>query len=214
MERPDAEDVPYLAVMFIRTNEPIDWSSAQPISGSEGDSSAAELPAILYSDTANPSDGPQRFVVVMWTTVHPEELTQGVSLVMAVAGDVASVETRVYDPLNAGASPNALKGAKHLVFRAMTPKEGGDEELNKWYEEEHIPMLSKVPTWESAARFRLYCASTEKVPKYLALYEWGDVNAASASPEYKAAVATPASEKILSAVTQDERLVLEFLRYL
>ncbi|KAL1744809.1 hypothetical protein HDZ31DRAFT_37767 [Schizophyllum fasciatum] len=215
MERPDAEDVPYLAVMLIETREAIDWTSAPPLSAPEGEP-GSDLPCILYRDTAKSKDGSQLYVVVMWTIVHPEELVQGAVLVMTLAADVAHVECRVYDPVNEGASPNALKGAKYLDFRAVTLGESAEDDYNRWYDEELIPMLSQAPTWTSSARFRLHCTSApeKEAPKYLALHEWGDAQAAFASQEYKAALATPRREKVQSGVKQEEKSILEFVRNL
>ncbi|KAI5835377.1 hypothetical protein K523DRAFT_336659 [Schizophyllum commune Tattone D] len=216
MERPAAADVPYMAAILIHTREAIDWSSAPSLSAPEGEA-GCELPCILYRDSEKAPDGEQLYVVIMWTVVHPEELVHGAVLVMSLAADVARIECRVYDPVNERASPDALKGAKYLTFRAITPADGAEGEFNKWYDEEYIGMMSKAPTWQSSARFRLHCTSTpeREAPKYLAIHEWEDAKAAMASEEYKAALSTPWREKVRSAgVKQEEMLCLEFVRNL
>lgn len=63
--------------------------------------------------------------------------------------------------------PGAARGL--LVVRVDVRPED-EEELNRWYEEEHIPDRLAVPGILSASRYR----SVEHRGRYLALYDTGD----------------------------------------
>lgn len=59
------------------------------------------------------------------------------------------------------------KGAAGLLVNGMSAAPEGEEDFNRWYNEEHIPALSAVPGCILARRF----VSTNGCPqKYLALY--------------------------------------------
>ncbi len=59
------------------------------------------------------------------------------------------------------------KGAAGLLVNGMSAAPEGEEEFNRWYNEEHIPALSAVPGCIVARRF---VAINECPQKYLALY--------------------------------------------
>ncbi|TFK84960.1 hypothetical protein K466DRAFT_601590 [Polyporus arcularius HHB13444] len=88
-----------------------------------------------------------------------------------------------------------------------------EEDLNQWYNEEHIELLSKAPQWVRTTRyvFREGGASgideslkPKKVAKYLALHEWTDPSFVGAE-EFKAAVATPWMKKVMEYATVFDR---------
>lgn len=58
--------------------------------------------------------------------------------------------------------------AKYLYVVMMDVEPGKEELFNKTYDEEHIPILTKVPGVISAARYK---TSDEGVARYLAIYE-------------------------------------------
>jgi hypothetical protein len=58
-----------------------------------------------------------------------------------------------------------------------------EEEFNRWYEEEHIPWLLRVPGVLSARRG----VSQEGSPKYFSIYEHENINVQK-SPAYQRAV--------------------------
>ena len=120
--------------------------------------------------------------------------------------------------------PSALydeaKPAPYAVFVSLEVKPELEDELAKWYHEEHIPMLAKAPGWIRSRRFVLKDAGQMGVegqkeqrtpPKYLAVHEWASLDAFE-SPEFKAAVSTPWTDKILGNVIARERRVMSFLR--
>ncbi|GAA0709320.1 DUF4286 family protein [Vreelandella titanicae] len=60
------------------------------------------------------------------------------------------------------------------TFIVLTnPSEGSEEEYNRWYEEQHIPDLLKVPGVIGAQRFRMAHDPMQANPlwRYLVIYE-------------------------------------------
>lgn len=86
------------------------------------------------------------------------------------------------------------------VENTVTAAEGAEQALDKWYEEEHIPMLSKVPGWLRTRRFRTSTSLDKNAPlKYLILHEYARENGLG-GPEYKAATSTKWREEIFAKV--------------
>ncbi|KAF2139209.1 uncharacterized protein K452DRAFT_289756 [Aplosporella prunicola CBS 121167] len=94
-----------------------------------------------------------------------------------------------------------------LVAVSVRCKPGhGIKELVKFYEEEHVPMLSKVPGYR-----RSRCFKTSQIvkalsakdqaeqadPEFLSLHEYDTQNGVGTSPEYKAASSTPRLHKLM-----------------
>ena len=61
-----------------------------------------------------------------------------------------------------------LTDVRCLFVVAMDVDENKEADFNRVYDEEHIPILLKVPGVIDAARFK---TSTEGAPKYVAIYE-------------------------------------------
>ncbi|MDM0084710.1 hypothetical protein QTI17_29335 [Variovorax sp. J31P179] len=65
---------------------------------------------------------------------------------------------------------------RHLMCVMTTPADGKEAEFTRWYDEQHIPDLMRMPGLLSAQRFRL-SATQHKAPPfpqtYLAIYELG-----------------------------------------
>ncbi|KAF2496741.1 hypothetical protein BU16DRAFT_507377 [Lophium mytilinum] len=62
---------------------------------------------------------------------------------------------------------------------AIQPAEGMEEELDKWYREEHLEQVSNEPGWIRSTRFELVfkvgdkgVANSEVTPKWLAIHEF------------------------------------------
>jgi pimeloyl-ACP methyl ester carboxylesterase len=85
---------------------------------------------------------------------------------------------------------------------------GKEEELKKWYEEEHVPLLQKVPGWRRTRRFvtsYLDLESGHKTEKeYLALHEYAPQNGLG-GPEFKAATTTQWCDRIYKDVVKDRK---------
>ncbi|TFK80075.1 hypothetical protein K466DRAFT_395546 [Polyporus arcularius HHB13444] len=88
-----------------------------------------------------------------------------------------------------------------------------EEDFNKWYNEEHVKLLSKAPQWVRTTRY-VYkeggvsgtddSLKPKKVPKYLALHEWTDPSVVE-TEELKAALATPWTKKVAEYATVFDR---------
>lgn len=64
--------------------------------------------------------------------------------------------------------------SKHVFAVLTNAKPGRDDEFNRWYDEEHIPDVLKVPGIVAAQRFTLSPSQRMDPPypfKYFALYE-------------------------------------------
>jgi len=118
----------------------------------------------------------------------------------------------LYDP----ATPAAF-----VAFVSVGVKPEYEEEFNKWYDEEHIPLLAKVPGWVRSRRFVLKDWGQMGVqgqkrqvepPKYLAVHEWTSLDGLESSKEYKEATGTPWMEKVMKGVVSRERRVMTFLK--
>jgi hypothetical protein len=74
------------------------------------------------------------------------------------------------------------------------------------YEEEHIPLLSKVPGWMSSVRGKMVLQSEESdphLPKYGAFHRYSAGNGLGTSAEFKHATSTPWREKIIGIITNE-----------
>ncbi|OIW22912.1 alpha/beta-hydrolase [Coniochaeta ligniaria NRRL 30616] len=85
-----------------------------------------------------------------------------------------------------------------LVAVELTLKDvaGAEEEVTKWNQEEHIPMLSKVPGW---LRTRLFQTSSLEggKRKLVSLHEYAKTNGLG-GPEHKASMSTAWREEVFS----------------
>ena len=59
----------------------------------------------------------------------------------------------------------------YIYFVQMNIPESLDAELNRIYDTEHVPMLSKVPGVNRVLRYRLEQSNDTRMQKYLAIYE-------------------------------------------
>ncbi|KAF2264125.1 alpha/beta hydrolase-like protein [Lojkania enalia] len=78
-----------------------------------------------------------------------------------------------------------------------------EKELERWYEEEHVPMLMKVPGWRRTRRFVTSYLDLKdgKAKEFLALHEYAPHNGLG-GPEFKAATSTPWNDEIYKSVVQ------------
>jgi hypothetical protein len=83
------------------------------------------------------------------------------------------------------------------------PQPGTEAELARWYEEEHIPRLLKVPGWIRISRYERIGGTG---PRFLAVHDIEDI-AAMASPAHRAALSTPWRTKVIAQREQYERRV-------
>jgi pimeloyl-ACP methyl ester carboxylesterase len=84
----------------------------------------------------------------------------------------------------------------YAVFMKLTDVPGADAEFNKWYEEEHIPLLLKVPGLRRARRFKTSSLESPSQIEYVALYDLAPENGLGTSEEFKAAISTKWRDEI------------------
>ncbi len=84
------------------------------------------------------------------------------------------------------------KDAAAVLINAMNVDPAHEADFNAWYDQEHIPLLSKVPGCLTARRFR---ATDKGTHKYVALYHFASADVPD-KPEWKKAVETPWTEKL------------------
>jgi len=83
-----------------------------------------------------------------------------------------------------------------------------EAEFNRWYDEEHVPLLRRVEGVLAARRFRARAGT----PRYIALYDLADEGVPE-SPGWRDAIATPWSRRI-DELTQDCEWILKtYARY-
>ncbi len=97
-----------------------------------------------------------------------------------------------------GTAQPAPEARALMVAMGDSPAEH-EAEFNKWYDEEHLPILAVVPGVLSARRF---FDPTGK-PRHIALYELTD-RAVIRSPQWQASVETPWSKRMLEATSKEE----------
>ncbi|KAF1945622.1 alpha/beta-hydrolase [Clathrospora elynae] len=102
------------------------------------------------------------------------------------------------------------EGEKNVMIAvSFALQHGKDEkELQKWYDEEHVALLQKVPGWRRTRRFvtsYLDLESGHKSEKeYLALHEYAPQNGIG-GPEFKAATTTEWCDKIYEHIVKNRK---------
>ncbi|KJA28814.1 hypothetical protein HYPSUDRAFT_620913 [Hypholoma sublateritium FD-334 SS-4] len=95
-----------------------------------------------------------------------------------------------------------------LVCVAMTPASQNEDDFNNWYNEEHILLLSRTPTWMESTRYRLI-DSNDDAPSYLAMHKWEN-RSALGSHEHKLATTTPWRYQVVNAVVANQRHIYDY----
>ncbi|KAF2656444.1 3-oxoadipate enol-lactonase 2, partial [Lophiostoma macrostomum CBS 122681] len=92
------------------------------------------------------------------------------------------------------------------VSLSLYPGEDKEEELRKWYEEEHVPLLQKVPGWRRTRRFvTSYIDLKEgKSKEFLALHEYAPQNGLGGK-EFQAATSTPWNAEMYKSVIKEKQ---------
>ncbi|KAJ4479990.1 hypothetical protein J3R30DRAFT_2562895 [Lentinula aciculospora] len=92
-----------------------------------------------------------------------------------------------------------------VLYAALEVKAEGEADFNKWYDEEHTPMISKTPGWLRSRRFILSDSATRgsidpevTVCKYLAIHDFS-IGGYMETPEMKA-VATPWRDEVMKNI--------------
>jgi pimeloyl-ACP methyl ester carboxylesterase len=122
---------------------------------------------------------------------------------------VSSHESDKFQQLEKLAPEEKGKGAV-MVAVSVTLNPSQKDELDRWYNEEHIDLLSKVPGWLRTRRFVTSSMSPEGQGKedheleYLALHEYAPANGLGGE-EFKKATGTKWNDKIWGEVVREKR---------
>ncbi|KAH6644244.1 Alpha/Beta hydrolase protein [Boeremia exigua] len=128
------------------------------------------------------------------------------------------VDRRSYDLLGEWSGPDFAdlqkvegEGVQNVMIAVsftLQDGEGKEDEIKRWYEDEHVGLLQKVPGWRRTRRFVTSYMDLEANPKlqkeFLALHEYAPENGL-AGPEFKAATTTKWCEKIYADVVADRK---------
>ncbi|KAH8119871.1 hypothetical protein DFH11DRAFT_13246 [Phellopilus nigrolimitatus] len=108
-----------------------------------------------------------------------------------------------------------------LVAVSIDVAPENEADFHKWYDEEHIPLLSKVPGWLRSRRFILADSGASGAlketdgfkapPKFLALHEYTSAENL-ASPEWKTATSTPWRNKVVDNALSVEKRILKIIK--
>ncbi|TGJ87232.1 hypothetical protein E0Z10_g1523 [Xylaria hypoxylon] len=84
-----------------------------------------------------------------------------------------------------------------LVAVQLTPKEADNsiEEIQKWYGEEHMGLLSKVPGWLRSRLFKTSSLEKGQPTTFIALHDYAKTNGLGGA-EYQAAISTPRTKEL------------------
>jgi len=129
----------------------------------------------------------------------------------SIISRLVMLNRRIYQHITTRSEPahaSSIPG-KYLLLAAMVVPPELEADFNKWYEEEHLADLSKVPGWLRSRRFKLVShvelagkanpVAAQPTPNYIAMYDWMHDGYMDA-PEFKACLATPWSSKIANSV--------------
>ena len=125
--------------------------------------------------------------------------------------ELDDLDERLYRLISeTGAAPDPP--AKFVMYVTLSFKPDDVEEVDRWYEEEDIPSLSKVPRWQRTRRYRSIEPITDDDPvELLAVHEY-DSRDGFDSPEAKAAGSTAWGTRIVQQLAQKRsRRVFELI---
>lgn len=108
--------------------------------------------------------------------------------------DRQAADYRPLDQLSDADSAGAVLLAVTMTVRPGEP----EDDFNRWYADEHIPMLSRIPGWRRSRRLVTSVIDAQAPKEYIALHEFAAVNGFD-GPEHKAAVSTPWRTRVMDS---------------
>jgi hypothetical protein len=137
----------------------------------------------------------------------------------SIVSRLATLHRTVYTPFATLQKPGVTSAsfpAPFLLTAAIEPSNAEiEEEQNKWYAEEHLPLLSKVPGFLRARRFKLVDHvelggkadknSIKPPAKYLTLYDF-DRNTFFDTQEMKDVASSPWAQRMQVLLNAESRL--------
>lgn len=124
-----------------------------------------------------------------------------------VMSSFESLDRKIYSFIS---SRGDHKGPAPLQLAVSFRLNEADEDgFNRWYEEEHTEMLSKIPGWLRTRRFKLVVGGLKGMPpagqvELLAVHEYEAKNGLN-GPEHEAARTTPWRNEVMKKIVSHER---------
>lgn len=189
------------------------------------------LPFILNGFRYRAADSAEPEWMAMYDISDMDELTR--EPYMALRGDAIKtprekaamaqidVDRRLYDlvedqkasdyrPLES--LPDSAASGSVLVAVTLTvqPDQAKEDEVDRWYREEHTSMLSRVPGWRRSRRYLTSSIDPKAPREYLALHEYDPKNGLG-GPVHQASMNTPWRNKVMTEnVLQKHRRVFQW----
>jgi hypothetical protein len=209
-------------VCFFYSGDTLDWYDNEHIPA------RLTVPGILSVARykANDSNPPSWIAFVDLTSLDVMQSESYTSLRSNVSVKEASIVSRlatfhrtVYTPFTTLQKPGVTSAsfpAPFLLTTAIEPSNAEiEEEQNKWYAEEHLPLLSKVPGFLRARRFKLVDHaelggkadknSIKPPAKYLTLYDF-DRDTFFDTQEMKDVASSPLAQRMRVLLNPESRL--------
>jgi pimeloyl-ACP methyl ester carboxylesterase len=132
------------------------------------------------------------------------------------------IDRRFYDlsSESAGKGFKKLEDINHahegnvLVAAKITLKDSSKLHLyEEWFDQEHVPMLSKVPGWRRSRKFVTSAIEEGRELEILGLHEYGTENGLD-GPEFQAATNTPWRKKIFDDIVKEKTRRVYHLFYI
>lgn len=123
---------------------------------------------------------------------------------------VEDQKTSNYQPLENLPDTAAVGSVLVAVIQTVKPDSASEQEVDRWYREEHTPMLSRVPGWRRTRRYVTSFTDPNAPRTFLALHEYEAKNGLG-GPEHQASMSTPWRNKVMSElVLNKHRRVFEW----
>lgn len=123
----------------------------------------------------------------------------------SIVDRLATLDRRVYELTGEYGQRGPDVGPAPVVV-SVGLSSNDEPELDRWYREEHVPLLLDVPGWHRIRRYRRVVGAG---PDVLAWHEISGV-ALFDAPRYRTATSTPWRDRVMATVTARERRVFGY----
>ncbi|KAL9109780.1 MAG: hypothetical protein Q9227_005649 [Pyrenula ochraceoflavens] len=127
---------------------------------------------------------------------------------LIVPGQLNFLDRRIYSLISSRGSVSSPPPVVLVVV--LKVKHEDVSEIDRWYEEEHIELLSKIPGWLRSRRFRLNWSEDleEGITELLAVHDFDRENGLH-GPEHQHARTTPWRDQIFTKVRSTDRRIFD-----
>lgn len=138
-----------------------------------------------------------------------------------ILATVQFLQRRIYKHVKTYIHPNATDASfpgKYLLAVSLEVSADAENDFNKWYDEEHMGLLAKIPGWLRGRRYEIHSFAEKgsdvdagvkrPVLKYLAIHDF-DTPGFKDTEEFKVATSTPWRDRVMKTVTGRELRIFE-----